>query len=186
MIRQAKPDDAAAIASLIILAMDSLAAKFVAGKDPEEAVLLFERFAALPANQYSYENTLVYEDGAGVSGMISAYDGADLELLRAPFLAYISHKYGFPEHIEHETQAGEYYIDCVSVAPGKQGKGIGKELIRALIAHALSINKPLVGLLVSKENPKAEKLYASLGFQTVNEKEFMGGNYLHMQYKTLV
>ena len=184
MIRQAQPEDAAAIARLIILAMDSLATKFVGGSGPDEAIPLFEKFAALPANQYSYEHTLVYEDNEGIHGMISAYNGADLELLRAPFLTYIRREYGFDQDPEEETQAGEYYIDCVSVYPRKQGKGVGKELIKALLEHAARINHGIVGLLVSKENPKAEKLYEALGFQTVNEREFMGGSYLHMQCKT--
>lgn len=184
MIRQAKPEDAAAIARLIILAMDSLAAKFVGGSGPGEAIPLFEKFAALPANQYSYENILVYVDNEGICGMIGAYDGAELELLRAPFLTHIRGEFGFTQNPEDETQAGEYYIDCVSVSPRKQGKGIGKELIRSLLEHAARKNHNIVGLLVSKENPKAEKLYKALGFQTVNEKEFMGGSYLHMQCKT--
>ncbi|WP_316811628.1 GNAT family N-acetyltransferase [Pedobacter heparinus] len=184
MIRQACADDAAAIARLVILAMDSLAAKFVAGSAPEEAMPLFEKFAALPANQYSFENTLVFTDKEGVCGMISAYDGADLESLRAPFLAHIKAVYGFSRNLDNETQAGEYYIDCVSVSPGKQGQGIGKVLIRALLKHAAVIDQPVVGLLVSKENPKAEKLYASLGFQTLRKREFMGADYLHMQCKT--
>lgn len=184
MIRKAQPGDAPAIARLIILAMDSLAAKFAGGSDPYEALPLFEKFAALPANQYSYEKTWVYVDEEGVCGMISAYDGADLELLRAPFLAYIASAYNFTQIPDPETQAGEYYIDCISVSPEKQGKGIGKILIRALLEHAARTGHDPVGLLVSKENPMAEKLYSGMGFQTVSEREFMGGNYLHMQCKT--
>jgi ribosomal protein S18 acetylase RimI-like enzyme len=182
MIRQAQPEDAPALARLIILAMDSLAAKFVGGSAPEESLPLFEKFAALPANQYSYENALVYLDEQGVCGMISAYNGAELEALRSDFLKYIASEYGFTQIPDHETQAGEYYIDCVSVFPRTQGKGIGKKLINALIKQAAGTGWDRVGLLVSKENPDAERLYSGLGFQTVNERKFMGGDYFHMQY----
>lgn len=183
MIREARVNDAPEIAKLIILAMDDLAAKFVGTDDPYDAVPLFEKFAASPANQYSYENILVYEDQGVVGGMISAYDGAQLEALRAPFLAYLETAYGFKHNPEDETEPGEYYIDCVSVSPDKQGKGIGKELIKAMIVHAENHEQYTLGLLVNKENPQARKLYENLGFKIAEEKDFMGGRYFHMQYK---
>lgn len=181
IIRKAIPADAKQLAKLIVQAMDDLAAKFVGATDPYEAVPLFEKFAALPGNQYSYEYTLVYEDEGEICGMINAYDGADLEILRAPFLDYIQETYGFKQDLDAETEAGEYYIDCISVAPGKQGKGIGKELIKAMIDYAVAHSHHTIGLLVSKENPKAEKLYTSLGFKVVKERDFIGGRYFHMQ-----
>ncbi|WEK17447.1 MAG: N-acetyltransferase [Candidatus Pedobacter colombiensis] len=180
MIREALPSDANKIAKLIIQAMDDLAAKFIGATDPYEAIPLFERFAGLPGNQYSYENILLYVEEGEICGMISAYDGADLEMLRAPFLAYIEQTYGLKHVLEAETQAGEYYLDCISVAPGKQGKGIGKELIKAMLDYAVA-HHHIIGLLVSKENPKAEKLYANLGFKVIRERDFMGGQYFHMQ-----
>jgi len=183
MIRAALPADAHEIAKLIILAMDDLAVKFTGASDPYEAVPLFERFAALPANQYSYENILVYADEDGVCGMISAYDGADLRDLRAPFLGHLDQVYGFKHNPEDETEMGEYYIDCISVSPDKQGKGIGKVLIKAMLDYAKAHQHDTIGLLVNKENPKAEKLYENLGFKVVKEKDFMGGRYFHMQYK---
>lgn len=183
MIREASPADAPEIAKLLILAMDDLAAKFTGAADPYEAVPLFERFAALPANQYSYENTLVYEDEDGVCGMICAYNGAELGNLRAPFLEYLDQEYGFKHNPEDETKPGEYYIDCVSVSQDKQGKGIGSVLVKAMIDHAKVQQHPTIGLLVNTENPKAERLYASLGFTTIKEKDFMGGKYFHMQYQ---
>jgi len=181
MIREALPADAPELGKLIILAMNDLAAKFVGSSDPNDAVPLFQKFAAFPANQYSYENTLVYEDEDGICGMINAYDGAHLDALRSPFLAYLDKTYGFKHSPEDETQPGEYYLDCISVSPRKQGKGIGKELIKAMIDHAVSRAQHTLGLLVNKDNPKAEKLYASLGFKTIEEIDFMGGRYFHMQ-----
>ena len=186
MIREALPGDAPELGKLIILAMDDLAAKFVGSSDPNDAVPLFQKFAELPANQYSYENTLVYEDEEGVCGMINAYEGANLETLRKPFLDYLDKTYGFKHSPEDETQPGEYYLDCISVSPRKQGKGIGKELIKAMIGHAVSRGQHTLGLLVNKENLKAEKLYAGLGFKTVEEVDFMGGRYYHMSNTELM
>lgn len=181
-IREAKQADAAELARLIILAMDDLAVKFVGGSTADDAIPLFEKFAALPANQYSYENILVCEDENGICGMISAYDGAMLHALRKPFLDYLATAYNFQLIPEDETGPGEYYIDCVSVSPDKQGKGIGKKLIMAMIDHAASRNHHRLGLLVNQENPQAQKLYGNLGFDVVEERDFMGGRYFHMQY----
>jgi ribosomal protein S18 acetylase RimI-like enzyme len=181
MIRQATPADAAPIARLIIHAMEDLAAKFVGQPDPIAAIPLFEHFAGLPANQYSYENILVYEEGSVICGIISGYDGAELDRLRTPFLNYISALYGFNEVPEAETQAGEYYIDCISVAENMRGKGIGKQLIDALAERLATTRHTRIGLLVSMENPDAERLYTRLGFRIVTERTFMGGRYYHMQ-----
>lgn len=182
-IRAAVPADAHEIAGLIILAMDDLAAKFAGESDPFKAIPLFEHFVALPGNQYSYENILVCEDQGAVCGMISAYDGADLESLRAPFLTYLKTSYGFDTLPEAETRAGEYYIDCVSVAENKQGQGIGKKLIQALIESIVPAKHHTIGLLVSVKNSQAEKLYSRLGFKVVDQRHFMGGDYYHMQYQ---
>jgi len=182
MIRQALARDAPATARLIILAMAGLAGKFVGDSDPASAIPLFERFAHLPGNQYSFQNTLVYEDETGVCGAITAYNGAELETLRLPFLEYIHTTYDIVLHPEAETQKGEYYIDCLGVFEGQQGKGIGKKLIKALIEKAISLNYEKVGLIVSCDNPEAKKLYSNLGFKGVRTIRFMGDDYLHMQY----
>ncbi|GAA4314651.1 N-acetyltransferase [Mucilaginibacter gynuensis] len=180
MIRQATPTDAPHIARLIIQAMGELAAKFINANDPNEAIPVFEHFAGIAGNQYSYENTLVYEDAAGVHGIINGYNGADLEVLRAPFLQHIRSVYGFSVQPENETEAGEFYIDCLSVDPNQQGKGIGKQLIAALVQQHQNLP---IGLLVSHDNPLAEKLYTGLGFKVVGQKPLLGGMYKHMQYR---
>lgn len=182
MIRQALATDAAVIARIIVLAMGELAGKFIESSDPARAIPLFERFAGLEANQYSYENTLVYEDETGIVGGIIGYNGADLEILRRPFLDYVHANYDVILYPEAETQAGEYYIDCLAVFEGQQGKGIGKKLISALVEKATTLNYQKVGLIVSHGNPEAQKLYAKLGFKVVRPIRFMGEDYLHVQY----
>ncbi|MBE9583202.1 GNAT family N-acetyltransferase [Mucilaginibacter sp. JRF] len=181
MIRQATPADAPPIARLIILAMGSLAERFANSTDPQVVIDLFELFAGQTDNQYSYQNALVWEDETGICGMILAYDGAMLDELRNPFLSYIRNKLGFKGVPEDETQSGEYYIDCLAVRPDKQGKGIAKQLINALIAKADELGHKTVGLLVS--NPLAKKLYLSIGFEEKNRVTLLGGQHDHLQKK---
>lgn len=184
MIRLATPSDAPDIAQLIILAMGkALAGKFANSNDPAVYTALFEKFAAMPANPYSFENILVWEATAVICGMILAYDGADLDQLRKPFLAYTRAKLGFTGMPEDETQSGEFYIDCLAVFPDFEGKGIAKKLIASLIVKADRLGHHKVGLLVSKGNEKAQELYNKLGFVIVGEKSLLGGSHNHLQYK---
>ncbi len=179
MIRNALPKDAPTLARLVILAMGSLADKFV--NNPLETLPLFEHFAGLKGNQYSYENMLVWDDG-GVQGMISGYDGADLKILRDSFLGYIRLLYELVIQPEDETQPGEYYIDCLAVFPDHQGKGIGKKLIAGLADYAAAKGYQKLGLLANQNNVAASKFYAGLGFNVVGVKDFMGDIYDHLQF----
>ncbi|RZM11043.1 MAG: N-acetyltransferase [Pedobacter sp.] len=178
MIRAATAEDHIDLAKLIMLAMGTLAYKFV--KESEDAVPLFEHFNALEKNQYSFENILVYDDGE-IRGLICAYDGADLDRLRKPFLSYISSTYGVTVIPEDETQPGEYYIDCLAVFPENQGSGIGKKLINAMASQAKSNGYNSLGLLVKKGNPEAKKLYLKTGFRIKDERKFVGDVYEHLQ-----
>jgi ribosomal protein S18 acetylase RimI-like enzyme len=186
MTRPATPADAIVISKLIQLAMGMpLAGKFANSNDPAVIDALFTRFAGLKGNQYSYENILLYEEDNAICGAIVAYDGGKLDELRTPFLTYTRAELGFSGTPEDETQPGEYYIDCLAVFPQYQGKGIAKTLIRALFERAASLGYNNVGLLVSKGNEKAQKLYAGLGFEVVGEKGLLGGRHYHLQKQLL-
>jgi len=158
--------------------MGDLADKFV--KTSSNKIPLFEHFAGLKNNQYSYENMLVWDDD-GIQGMINCYNGADLVALRAPFLEYISSTYNVVIQPEDETQAGEYYIDCLAVYPEHQGKGIGKKLIIGLANFAKAKGYNKLGLLVKKDNTAALRLYINLNFEVVDDRIFMGDDYHHLQ-----
>ena len=183
MIRPAQPTDAPAIARLIILAMGKLAAKFANSDDEQKQRDLFEHFVAVTGNQYSYNNILVWDEAGEVCGMIMAYDGAKLDELRKPFLQYTTTQLGFTGQPEDETLPGEYYIDYLAVNPGHQGKGIAKKLINALFNRTAQLNHQTVGLLVSKGNDKAKKIYIDLGFEVMGDKALLGGVHEHLQYQ---
>lgn len=173
MIRPARKEDASVVVPLLFQAMKEIAVKLAGTKDPRA---VFEYFFQQEVNQYSYKNTLVYEDEGGIGGMILSYDGGDLDLLRDPVLDYLQH--GFVP--ERETGTGEYYLDSIAVAPGSQGKGIGKQLIAAAMEKAKAEGHFHVGLLVDVNNPDALRLYERLGFEAVEQREFAGGYYKHM------
>lgn len=179
MIREATPYDATQVAPLFLLGMGHIAGIFADSENYDDAIPFFEDFIKAENNQYSYQNTLVFIEGDEIIGSITGYDGALLSTLRQPVLDRIREKQ--PDFVpEDETQAGEYYLDCINVAPGHQGKGIGKKLILAFCERAKSQGHHNVGLIVDFGNPTARLIYDKLGFKVMGEKSFMGHRYDHM------
>lgn len=179
MIRPAIPDDANAVAPLMILAMGHIAGIFANSDNHEDAIPFFEMFFKMENNQYSYANTLVYENENGVVGSVTGYDGKYLRELRQPILDEL--RKSDPDFTPNdETEAGEYYLDCVNVDENQQGKGIGKILINAFCELGFSQGYKRIGLIVDMDNPAAKKLYTKLGFYEVGIRDFMGHQYFHM------
>lgn len=182
-IRKAKPEDSDRLAALTIQAMEDMAFQFVGKNDWNEALELFKFFISKKSNQYSFENCLVAVESDEITGSITAYDGSKLNQLRKPFLNYIKEKYNYIKIPEDETEAGELYIDTVSVSANHQRKGIGQKLIEAMIEKAKNDGFKKVGLLVDVENLSAKKLYQKIGFRSFGFKNLMGGKYEHLVFE---
>ena len=181
-IRPATPGDYKKVAPLIVQAMEDLACTFANTQDPNLALPLFEYFFRQPANQYSFEHSLVYVEDRKIAGSVIAYDGGLLPKYRKPFLEYIAKHYNVKDLvIENETMEGEIYIDTISVYPEHQGKGIGSKLLHSIISKSRSEGHKKIGLLVDLENPNAKKLYTALGFESMDKKQLGDGVYEHLQ-----
>ena len=181
-IRQARAEDAYLVAPLIVQAMGDLACDFTGKESVEQAIPLFETLFKNTENQYSHDNTLVFEENGIILGSITTYDGKNLEEYREKLLAYIEQKYAVVDlNLEDETQTGELYIDTLSVSPKAQGKGVGTQLIEAAIQKAKKEGHTHVGLLVEMGNPHAKRLYERIGFTVVGRKALGNSQYEHMQ-----
>lgn len=185
-IRPARISDAKVIAQLMVQAMEDLALKYLNGKTIDQAYPLFEHFICQRNNLYSYENTFVFEDDSGIAGSTTAYDGAKFIELRQPVLDYLKNEFSFDTNPELETNAGEFYLDTVSVFSHKQRNGVGSQLIRQLIRYAGDKGHKKVTLLVEKDNSLAKSLYEKLGFRTEETVHLLGGIYERLVYQTLV
>lgn len=181
-IRPAEVCDVKSVAPLIVQAMGDLACSYVGKSYEEEAIPLFEKLFALTENQYSHDHTLVYEEEGEILGSITAYKGESLYEYRRKLMQIIEDEYQITGlHLEDETQAGEFYLDTLSVSPNAQGKGIGTKLIKAMIKKAIQESHSRVGLLVDKENPHAKRLYERLGFQVIKTVRLVESDFEHMQ-----
>ena len=181
MIRTATPSDAPFVAPLMFQAMSEIVFKLIQREDPHESVRFLERLFMEQNNQYSYENTLVYEKDKQILGSLVYYDGAHIDPLSQSVFDFVKASYGHNIRLEKETQAGEYYIDTLSVSPKAQGKGIGSSLLLHLKEQ---LKGETIGLLVSMDNPQAEKLYLRMGFVYADMKMLAGAPYKHLIYQS--
>lgn len=183
-IRKGKSAEKDIIASLIMEAMDADCCQHLAG--PEHSLQEFHQLISLlvaeEENLYSYRNTLVAVDDEGqVIGACISYDGADFRRLRIPFIklskTYLGMDYST---MKEETQAGELYVDSLCVTKKFRHQGVATALLKATEEKACRSGIKYVGLLVDKDNPKAEKLYHTLGFRYVEDTSWAGHPMKHL------
>ncbi len=95
-------------------------------------------------------------------------------------LAYIGDElagYIFLKDNTHEDLAGNaleinrFYARRLFI-----GKGIGKALMQAAIAHAIKEKKETIWLIVWQQNLRAIQFYTSFGFEIADKRKFILGN----------
>ena len=187
IIRAARPDEAAAIATLIMEAMNHDCCQWFAGPDHtlDDFHRLMTELVRRTDSQYSYLHTQVAVVDQEVVGVCVAYDGARLHELRQAFIDGARQSFGMDHSgMDDETSAGEYYIDCLCVASPYRKQGIATALIKAVIRKAGSLGMPSVGLLVDSGNPEAEHLYTQIGFRYLDDNVWGGHPMRHLVIET--
>jgi ribosomal protein S18 acetylase RimI-like enzyme len=179
-IRPARFDDAQLLAKIFVYAIGQATAVSYLGETCE-AVLT--DICQSVGTQYSYRNALVAECEGQRVGAIIGYDGAELHTLRAGTFSVIRRYKRVSEMPEDETAAGEFYIDSIGVLPDFRGAGVGRRLLQAMCSQAADCGHQRVGLLVDLENPDAERLYRSLGFECENMQTFFGHQMKHLVWR---
>ena len=66
-------------------------------------------------------------------------------------------------HYVHPDKPSELWINEVGVAPGHQGRGIGKAVVRMLLQHGKRLGCREAWVLTDRDNQAAMRLYASAG-----------------------
>jgi len=183
-IVSAEVTDAPLIGRVVVEAIgEEISGAFAEEKGIDAVVQLFAGLAAREDSQYSYLNTLKAVDDSGAAmGFALGYDGAELYSLRRAFYSEVKRVLGkdMEGRMGDECQPTEYYLDSLAVFPRFRGRGVAKELIKAMAGRALSSGKPL-GLLCEKTNLRARRLYDGLGFVQVGEAPFAGEIMDHLQ-----
>lgn len=85
-----------------------------------------------------------------------------------------------PRHDETSGVAGflvarnvahEWELENILVAPAMRRKGLGKQLVDALLAHATETDSECVFLEVRESNSSARSLYEGMGFQQTGRRK---------------
>ena len=148
---------------------------------PQQRIQLFaDKICSRNDVLYSAKNTLIAEMDGKAVGMITSYDGKGYHDMRTVTMSLIKEHLGieFPG-MEDEAEEGEYYLDSLAVLPEYRGHGIGRMLLSEAIHRGHEMNLP-VTLVVDPANPRARKLYESLGFKTSREMFLFGHTYMKM------
>jgi ribosomal protein S18 acetylase RimI-like enzyme len=66
-------------------------------------------------------------------------------------------------HYLHPDKPPELFINEVAVSPEWQGRGLGRQLLDALTAHARTLGCVAAWVLTEDENAVARRLYTSVG-----------------------
>jgi GNAT superfamily N-acetyltransferase len=66
-------------------------------------------------------------------------------------------------HYVHPDKAPELWVNEVAVAPTHQGRGIGRQVMVALLAHARALGCREAWVLTSYDNAAARRMYAAAG-----------------------
>ena len=159
-IQEATREQSADIARLIMMAMTDDCCLYFCGDGYglEDFRRMMAMLVRREDSQYSYKNTLVAMDGDKIVGVAVSYDGCRLQELRQVFIESAKNYIGMDHScMDDETQAGELYLDSLAVLPEYRCRGIGKDLLLATMKRAKQLGLPVVGLLVDKGNPNAEK-----------------------------
>lgn len=183
-IGAARKTDAPQIAPLIMEAMNHECCQNWAGANHtlDDFRQLMCRLVEAEESQYSYRNAVVARNSDGaVVGVCVSYDGADLHRLRRAFIQGAMEVFGIDySNIDDETTEGEYYLDSLAVDASYRSHGIAHRLLQASIAAARQRGAKRVALLVDQGNPRAERLYASLGFRFANDTAWGGHAMRHL------
>ncbi|MBQ7952651.1 MAG: GNAT family N-acetyltransferase [Alistipes sp.] len=180
-IRSARVEDAATIARAVAMAIgDKEALRAYCGED---YMAVLTQIAATKGTQYSWQYALVAEVDGTAAGAVVGYDGDDLQPLREGTFAIVQQLTGRVPNIANETEGGEYYLDSVGVLPEFRGLNVGRTLVREFCNKVFATQHNCVGLIVDSNNPQAEKLYTSLGFERVGTRLFFGHRMWHLQLR---
>ena len=186
MIRQPSEDERTQIIPLILTIMEDMELPILKEVFPSTLHTMLEEAMLQEDFRYSLTNTLVYIEDGNVAGAIFGYQGHLEPKIDDPFYQ-LYETYNIPSSIrlyeDSETQAGEWYIDILSVHENHRRKGIGMKLLQAIEDLAKQQGASVIALNCEKINDKAYQLYQKLGYTATSTKILSGHSYYHMTKK---
>ena len=186
MIRQPIPEERMQMIPLIQTIMKDMELPILKEISPSTLHAMLQEAMLHEDFRYSLTNTLVYIEDGSVAGAIFGYHGHLEPQIDDPFYQ-LYESYNIPSSIrlyeDSETQAGEWYIDILSVHENYRRKGIGMKLLQAVEDLAKQQGFSVIALNCEEINDKAYQLYQKLGYTATSTKILSGHSYYHMPKK---
>jgi ribosomal protein S18 acetylase RimI-like enzyme len=163
-IRDARPDDALALAELIAIAGAGIPEWLWSGMaGPGQTPLdVGVRRAMRDQGGFSWRNAIVAETGNRVAGMILGYrlepedgDLTDMEPIFRPFLEL------------EQMVPGSWYINAFAVFEPWRSRGIGARLLAAATERARAAGCVEMSVQTFSQTPRSEAFYIRYGFRRI-------------------
>ncbi|AYW45460.1 GNAT family N-acetyltransferase [Tetragenococcus koreensis] len=183
MIRFATKEDRYKIAELVLIVLKDMALPFVEKAGDQITLEILEEAMEDPHYRYGWQRGLVSEVNGEVAGIAFGYPASEEETVDKS-LEKVLAQHGLAEQslfTDHESFAGEWYLDLLCVDEAYRGQGIASQLLTSIDKFALRSGATIVGLCVDHENKKAQQLYEKNGFKIVGEQMISQHSYHHMQ-----
>ncbi|HSP23527.1 MAG TPA: GNAT family N-acetyltransferase [Planococcus sp. (in: firmicutes)] len=178
-LRQARPEDGAAAAPLIVNAIGDIANHMTAQQEPQLVLAKISDMVRGKNTRHSHRFTHIAEFRNTVAGVLVLYHGSEAEALDR-FLYDELRKSGHERTIEREAHLDEWYIDTVSVDGAFQGQGIGTALLRHAEKVVSAKGGGKLSLNVDTEKRAAIRLYQRLGYSISEPWTIIGEPFHHM------
>ena len=179
LLRAATPADATACAELIYRPMGRMADYLFGGDNEDCAREVFTKLFAQSQNRFSHEFASVLELDDEIVGMLLGYPAEMVSSLAASMAKQLREIIGWggmlrllrrsaPLMTVKEYETGEFYIFTVSVQPGFQGRGFGKQLLLHAEDKARAAGLQRCSLGVTVDNIGAVRLYERFNYRIVD------------------
>lgn len=181
-IRPATPEDALVAVPIMYLsgpaAFDFV---FVDDRHPSAQDFLLDAFR-LPGGEFGYTNHTVVTHNEQVIGIGACFSAKTSIAFMITIIPQIIRFYGIlrgirvirrglkVEQLFQLPPANKHYFAHLAVAPEWQGHGIGSRLLGHFLERSRAEGQTHAVLDVSTRNPRAETLYARIGFRTIEER----------------
>ena len=178
-IRQARVEEASAIAPLIYDAIGDIANNLTGEQKLPKILASLQQFVTETTNRHSYINTYVAVQNEEILGIVVLYDGKTGYKLDRQLETQLANK-GIHVHLDVEAHDDEYYIDTICVSNNARGQGIGTKLLQFAEQRGKELGYDKLSLNVELEKVDARRLYERMGYVITEPWTIIGEPFHHM------